>query len=82
MSAFLDIAKFADFRQKKMLMSAELKGIVTWFIYSLDFHYIRYNLPSFIIVGYVWQILGTGSFLHPPIHDQPHPKKLILVQGG
>ena len=53
MSAFLDIAKFADFRQKKMLMSAELKGIVTWFIYSLDFHYIRYNLPSFIIVGYV-----------------------------
>ena len=33
---FPDILKIADF-DEKMLMSAELKGCVTWFIYFLDF---------------------------------------------
>ena len=27
-------------------------------------------MPSFIIAGYVWQILGWGTFL-PPIREQP-----------
>ena len=34
-SVFLDIAKFADFKGKK-LMSAELKRCITRFVYSLD----------------------------------------------
>ena len=28
-------------------------------------------MPSFIIVGYVWQILGKGGFFAPPIRKQP-----------
>ena len=46
-----------------MLTSAELKGCVTWGI----------TVPSFIIVGYVWQILGrVGPFCPPPppIYEQ------------
>ena len=38
-------------------------------------NFFRYGItvPSFIIVGYVWQILGRGtfSFLSPPISEQP-----------
>ena len=34
-------------------------------------------MPSFIIVGYVWQMLGTGPFCHRP-HLWAAPKKLIL----
>ena len=26
---------------------------------------------SFIIIGYVWHILGRGPFWPPPIHEQP-----------
>ena len=29
------------------------------------------TVPSFIIAGYVWQILGRGTFLSPPIREQP-----------
>ena len=34
-------------------------------------------MPKFIIVGYVWQILGRGAFL-PPTHLWAAPKKPIL----
>ena len=33
---FLNIAKITDFQQKKWLMSAEIKGCVTCFIYFFD----------------------------------------------
>ena len=37
-------------------------------------------LPSFIIVGYVWEILGRGVFLppSPSLHPWASPKKPIL----
>ena len=35
-SAFLDIAKSVDFRWKKKLIAAELKGCVMWSIYFLE----------------------------------------------
>ena len=34
-------------------------------------------MPSFIIVRYVWQVLGRGGFL-PPSHPWAAPKKPIL----
>ena len=62
---------------EKMLMSAELQRCVTWFIYFLDFHWVRYNCAIF--VGYMWQILGRGAFLPPPPrHPWAAPKKPIL----
>ena len=69
-SVFLDIAKFSDFR-RKMLMSAELKGCTIWFIYFWIFFV---TMPSFIIVGYVWQILGFMA-PHPwAAPKKPHPE--------
>ena len=52
-----------------MLISAKLKGCVTWFIYFLDLVWVRYNCAKF--VGYVWQILGRGGLFAPPILEQP-----------
>ena len=34
-------------------------------------------MPSFIIVGFVWQILGRGAKKAPP-HSRAAPKKPIL----
>ena len=37
------------------------------------------TVPSFIIVGYVWQILRTGAFCPPlPVYPWAAPKKPIL----
>ena len=41
-----------------MLMSAELKDCVTWFIFFLDFLWVRYNCAKFHNCRYVWQMLG------------------------
>ena len=68
-SVFLDIENLLIFG-KKMLMSAELKGYVTWFIYILIFFRLGITAPRFIIVGYVWQTWGRGNFLLPPIRQQ------------
>ena len=46
-------------------MSTELKGYVSWFIYWIFFGE-GINVSSFMIVEYVWQILGRGTFLPPP----------------
>ena len=46
-SVFLDITKVADFLCKK-LMSAELKGCVTSFIYFLDLLQARYKLYRYV----------------------------------
>ena len=56
---------------EKMLISAELKGCATWFIYFLVLLWVRYNCAKFIIAGYVWQILGRGTFFAPP--SPPYP---------
>ena len=72
-SVFLDIKKFAFFPWK-MLMSAELKGCATWYIFWIFFRW-GITVPSFIISGYVSQILGRGPFCRSPppprIRDQP-----------
>ena len=69
-SVLLRIAKFADFRWK-MLMSAELKGCVTWFIYFFDLLWLRYNCAKFHHCRtYVWQIIWNGSLLAPRL---PNP---------
>ena len=69
-SVFLDITKFADFRWQN----------ASWLLQSRDLHifwiFLRYVItaPSFIIVGYVWQILGRGVDLFglpTPIREQP-----------
>ena len=58
---------------EKMLMSAELKGCVTWFIYTLDILSSRYNCAKF---HHCWICVTNfrvewGDFLPPPIHEQP-----------
>ena len=61
------------------LMSAYLKGCVNdshifWIFFSQDI-----TVPSFIIVGYVWQILGRGIFEPPPpLHPWAAPKSPTL----
>ena len=74
-----------------MMMSAELKGSATWFILFCIF--FRYNIIvlSFIILGYMWQILerNVGSFLNPSPPPLPppdlsstsSPQKSILKTG-
>ena len=61
---------------EKMLVSAELKRCATWFMYFWIFFRQGTTVPSFINVGYVWQILGWGAFLTP--HSWAVPKKPIL----
>ena len=59
-----------------MLMSAELKECVAWFKSFWIFFRQVITVPSFIILGYVWQILGRGAFLSP--HPWAAPKTPIL----
>ena len=62
-----------------MLMSVELKGCV-YMIYMFFLKFFRcITVPSFIIVGYVWQIWGSGAFLdHLSVSSskKAHPEKL------
>ena len=56
-----------------MLMLAEPKRCVLWFIYFVD----RITVLSFIIVAYVWQMLGKGDvFVQPPSPPHTHTHKL------
>ena len=55
-SAFLDIAKFADFRWKNADVNT------TQGVCDVINVFFGIYVPSFIIVGYVWQILGRGNF--------------------
>ena len=63
-----------------MLMSAELKGCVTWFIYFFDLLWLRYNCAKFHHCRtYVWQILWKGSLLAPRLPNPwAAPKRPIL----
>ena len=56
-----------------MLMSAELKGCVTWFIYFLDLLWVRYNCAKFHHCRIcVTDFREGGNFWPPPpIRKQP-----------
>ena len=75
-SVFLHVAKFTDIRWKT-LMSAELKGCVTWFIYFLDLPQLNYNCAKF----HHYRIYVT-DFMERGLKDPPYswtaPKKPIL----
>ena len=58
---FLIKQKLLIFREK-MLMSAELEGCFTWFIYFWIILRWGITVPSFISLGYVWQILEKRTF--------------------
>ena len=51
-------SKICWFLVKSLMIPAKLKKSVTWFAYFLDFYWVKYKLASFIVVEYVWQILG------------------------
>ena len=54
-----------------MLMSAELKGCVTWFIYFLDLLWVRYNCAKFHRCRIcVTDFRERGSLFGPPIREQ------------
>ena len=55
---------------EKILMSAELKGCVTWLLLFWIFFRHGISVPSFLIVGYVRQTLDKMAFLGLPIREQ------------
>ena len=63
---------------EKMVMSAEVRRIVTWFIYFLNLLYVRYNCPTF----HHCRICGTdfreGGLFDPSPHPWAVPKTPIL----
>ena len=61
----------------KMLISAELKGCVTWFIHFLDLHYVRYNCAKFHHCRICVADFREGS-LFAPTHSWTVPKRPIL----
>ena len=60
MSVFLDITKILIF-QEKITDAAKLKGCVTWSIYFCIFLRHDITVPTLIIVGYMWQVLGKEN---------------------
>ena len=77
-SVFLDITKFSDFRWKNADVSrTQGEGVSRdSYIFWIFFRY-GITMPSFIIVGYLWQILGMGPFCYPPSVSSPksaHPE--------
>ena len=61
---------------EKLLMSAKLKGCVTWFKYFLDLHYVRYNCAKFNHYRMCITDFREGVFL-PPLYVSS-PKRAIL----
>ena len=63
---------------EKMLMSAELKGCVAWFIYFLDLLQARYNCAKFHHCGLCVINFRVGShFIFPPSvgsSENTHPE--------
>ena len=61
-----------------MLMSAEIKGCVTWFLHFLDLPYVRHNCAKFHHCKIcVKDFREEGPKRHPP-HPWAAPKKPIL----
>ena len=57
---------------EKMLISAELKECVTWFIYFLDLYWVRYNCAKFHNCRICVTDFREGAFLPPPpIRERP-----------
>ena len=75
-SVFLAIAKFAYFWWKKCWCQQSSMGVSHDSYIFLIFFRQGLTVPSFIIVGYVWQILGRGPFCSP--HLWAALKKRIL----
>ena len=76
MPVFLDVAKVADLRWKNADVSRTHGVSDMIYIFFLIFFRQGTTVPSSIIVGYVWQILGRGVFCSPT-REQPekaHPK--------
>ena len=65
------------FPVKKILMSAELKGCVKWFIYFLDFLWVRYKWVKFNHCRICVTDLREGGPFWPP-HPWEALKKPIL----
>ena len=66
-----------------MLMSAELNGCVTWFIYFVDLLWIRYDCTKFHHCGIcATDFMEGGPFCPPPfIREQPwkSPSWIVLT---
>ena len=69
-SVFLGITKFADFRWKNADVS-RTQGVCHVIHIFFECSLGKVKLPSFIIVGYLWQILGRGDLFGPSIREQP-----------
>ena len=54
-----------------MLMSAEIKGCVTWFIYFLDLLWVRYNCAKLYHCRICEKDFREGGPFCPPIREQP-----------
>ena len=54
-----------------MLMSEELKGCVTWFIYFLDLFWLSYNCAKFHHYRICMTDFREGGLFFPPIREQP-----------
>ena len=66
-----------------MLISAELKGCFTWFIYFLDLLWVRYNCAKFhhckiCVTDFKKVGKGGGELFHLSPHPWAAPKKPIL----
>ena len=67
---FLDVTKVADLRWKNADVSRTHGMSDMIYIFFLIFFRQGTTVPSSIIVGYVWQILGRGAFCSPT-REQP-----------
>ena len=56
---------------EKLLMSAELKGCVTWFIHFLNLLYVRYNCAKFDHCRLYMTDCREEGWVWPPIREQP-----------
>ena len=61
-----------------MPMPAELRGVPCYFYIFCIFFKSGISVPSFIIVGYVWQILGWEAFTSPSVSS---PEKIDPEMG-
>ena len=74
LSVFLDITKFADFQWRNDDVSSVSMGVSRdSYIFSICFTQ-GITLPSFMIVGYVSQILGNEG-LPSPIREKPQKSR-------
>ena len=70
LSLFLDITKFPDFRWKT-LMSAEIRGCVTWFLYLFDLLWVRYKCTNLHHCRICVTDVREWGLFWPPICEQP-----------